>query len=75
MPLYREKLQRVEFPRKQTNVVDRLVRPVVRLYARMGESGTINLEALARDCYMQGLLDGVQIAPRLLPAKLPKEEI
>lgn len=58
-----EELERVEVPADHPGLrfAERRIRAVARHYAGMSQCGTLDLFALARECYLQGVWDGCQV--------------
>jgi hypothetical protein len=56
-PIKGPKLHREELPANVSAIVDRRCEELVALCARSAAWGTLKLDEIARNCYMQGFMD------------------
>jgi hypothetical protein len=57
-------LQAIELPEdlEGLKIAANRLAPIVAYYAVRAQWGKLDLQSLARDCYLQGLLDGAQVS-------------
>jgi hypothetical protein len=57
-------LVRVDVPQDHPGLAEaeKRVRAFIRRYSMMAQFGNFDLAALARDCYLQGVWDGIHVA-------------